>query len=233
MSVLAFPSSANPAQHFAANRGSPSARGAELCRICQGDPQRAFSEILQSWDKGKLLLTEGQKKHPGANTIMSSLKFPSNANLAQHFAANRGSPSARGAKLCRTCQGDPSARFLKFCKVGTRGNSCKEKARKNTLARMPSCPRYNFLKVPTSHNILLQTAAPQVPAQPSYVEFAKGTPSARFLKFCKVGTRENSCKNKAKKKSPWRECHHVLASISLKCQPRTTFCYKPRLPKCP
>ena len=33
--------------------------------------------------------------------------------------------------------------------------------------------------------------------KPSYVKFAKGTPSARFLKFCKVGTRENSCKKKA------------------------------------
>ena len=34
----------------------------------------------------------------------------------------------------------PIARFQKFCKVGTRGNYCKKKARKNTLATMPSCP---------------------------------------------------------------------------------------------
>ena len=46
-------------------------------------------------------------------------------------------------------QGTPSARFLKFCKVGTRGNSCKKKARTNTLAPMPSCANYNFLEVPT------------------------------------------------------------------------------------
>ena len=59
------------AQHFAANRASKSARGAELCQICQGDPQRAFSEILQSWEQVKLLQKEGQKKHPGANAIMS------------------------------------------------------------------------------------------------------------------------------------------------------------------
>ena len=37
------------------------------------DPQRAFFEILQSWDQGKLLQKEGQKQHPGANAIMSSL----------------------------------------------------------------------------------------------------------------------------------------------------------------
>ena len=38
-----------------------------------------------------------------------------------------------------------------------------------------------------------------MPVKPSYVKFAKGTPSARFLKFCKVGTRENYCKKKARK----------------------------------
>ena len=40
-----------------------------------------------------------------------------------------------------------------------------------------------------------------MPVKPSYVKFAKGTPSARFLKFCKVGTRGNYCKKKAKKKT--------------------------------
>ena len=75
MSYLPFSSSANLAQHFAANRASKSARGAELCQICQGDPQRAFSEILQSWEQVKLLQKEGQKKHPGANAIMSYLEF--------------------------------------------------------------------------------------------------------------------------------------------------------------
>ena len=101
-------------------------------------------------------------------------------------------------------KGTPSARFLKFCKVGSRSNSCKKKARKNTLARMPSCPNYDFLEVPTQHNILLQTALLKVPVEPSYVKFAKGTPSARFLKFCKVGSRSNSCKKKAKKNTPAR-----------------------------
>ena len=46
-------------------------------------------------------------------------------------------------------KGTPSARFLKFCKVKTRGNYCKKKARKNTLALMPSCLNYNFLEMPT------------------------------------------------------------------------------------
>ena len=46
-------------------------------------------------------------------------------------------------------KGTPSARFLKFCKVGTRENYCKKKAIENTLAPMPSCLNYDFLKVPT------------------------------------------------------------------------------------
>ena len=70
MSLLEFPSSANLAQHFATNRASKSAPGAELYQIFQGDPQRAFSEILQSWEQVKLLQKEGQKKHPGTNGIM-------------------------------------------------------------------------------------------------------------------------------------------------------------------
>ena len=41
-----------------------------------------------------------------------------------------------------------------------------------------------------------------MPVEPSYVKFAKGTPIARFLKFCKVGSRSNSCKEKARKKNP-------------------------------
>ena len=98
-------------------------------------------------------------------------------------------------------KGTPSARFLKFCKVGTRENYCKKKARKNALTPMPSCLNYNFLEMRTLQNILLQTALPKVPVKLSYVKFAKGTPSARFLKLCKVGTRGNSCKKKATKKT--------------------------------
>ena len=40
-----------------------------------------------------------------------------------------------------------------------------------------------------------------MPVEPSYVKFAKRTHSARLLKFCKVETRANSCKKKARKKT--------------------------------
>ena len=71
-----------------------------------------------------------------------------------------------------------------------------------------------------------------MPVKPSYVKFAKGTPSARFLKFCKAGTKENYFKKKARKNAvapmPSRPNYEFL-----KVQPSRTFCCKPRLLKCP
>ena len=96
-------------------------------------------------------------------------------------------------------RGPPACVFRNSAKLGAGQTPAKRRPEKNTLARMPSCPKQNFLKVPTQHNILLQTAPLKVPVEPSYVKFAKGTPSARFLKFCKVGSRSNSCKKKARK----------------------------------
>ena len=58
-------------------------------------------------------------------------------------------------------------------------------------------------------------------------------PSARvFWNSAKLRPGETPAK-RTPQKTPWRECHHVLIRISFKCQPSTTFCCKPRLPKCP
>ena len=96
-------------------------------------------------------------------------------------------------------RGPPARVFWNSAKLGPGETPAKRRPEKNTLAPMPSCPNYHFLEVPTWQNILLQTAHLKLPVKPSYVKFAKGTPSARFLKFCKVGTRENYCKKKARK----------------------------------
>ena len=99
-------------------------------------------------------------------------------------------------------KGTPSTRFLKFCKVGTRANYCKKKARKNTLAPMPSCPNYDFLKVPTQHNILLQTAPLKVPGKPSYVKFAKGTPQRAFYEILQSWDQGKLLQKEGQKKHP-------------------------------
>ena len=130
MSSLQFPCGANLAKHFAAIRAHQSAREAELCQICQGDPKRAFSEILQSWDQGKQLQKEGQKKHPGANAIMSSLQFPCGANLAKHFAAIRAYQNARKAELCQICQGDPQRAFSEILQSWDQGKLLQKEGKK-------------------------------------------------------------------------------------------------------
>ena len=86
--------------------------------------------------------------------------------------------------------------------------------------------------MPTQQNIFLQTAPPKVPVKPSYVKFAKGTPARVFWNFAKLGSGKTPAK-RTPWKTPWRQCHHVLTSISLKCQPSRTFCCKLRLPTLP
>ena len=58
-------------------------------------------------------------------------------------------------------------------------------------------------------------------------------PSARvFWNSTKLRPGETPAKRRPQK-TPWRKCHHLLIRMHLKCQHSTTFCCKPRLPKCP
>ena len=60
----------------------------------------------------------------------------------------------------------------------------------------------------------------------------RGPPARVFWNSAKLGPGETTAKRRPEK-TPWRQCHHVLPRISLKCQPSRTFCCKPRLLKCP
>ena len=58
-------------------------------------------------------------------------------------------------------------------------------------------------------------------------------PSGRvFWNSAKLRPGETPAKRRPQK-TPWRKCHHLLIRLHLKCQQSTTFCCKPRLPKCP
>ena len=50
------------------------------------------------------------------------------------------------------------------------------------------------VKAQSSGNFSAQTAAPKVPANPSYDKFRKETQIALFLRFCKGGTKANLAK---------------------------------------
>ena len=126
--------------------------------------------------------------------------------------------------------------FLKFFKRGTKGKSLKKQAElagsENTLPQIPSSINQYALKVQSSDNIVLQTAALKVPAIPSNGRFGKDSKIGHFLKFFKGGTKGKSLKKQAElagSENTLRKSHPQLISIRLKCNHRTTLCRKPRL----
>ena len=58
-------------------------------------------------------------------------------------------------------------------------------------------------------------------------------PQRAFSEILQSWEQGKLLQKEGQKKTPWRECHHVLTKTSLKCQPSTTFCCKLRLFKCP
>ena len=74
--------------------------------------------------------------------------------------------------------------FMKFFKGGTKGKSLKMQAKiagsTNTLRQIPSQINQYALKVQSSDNIVLQTAAIKVPAIPSNGQFRKDTKFGHF-----------------------------------------------------
>ena len=89
-----------------------------------------------------------------------------------------------------------------------------------------------FLKCQRSTTFCCKPRLPKCPWSRAMSNLPR-RPSARvFWNSAKLRPGETPVKRRPQK-TPWRECHHVLINISLKCQPSTTFCCKPRLPKCP
>ena len=127
----------------------------------------------------------------------------------------------------------PSERvFWNSAKLRPGITPAKRRQQKNTLTRMPSCPIYHFLEVPTEHNICCTPGLPKCPWSRAMSNLPR-RPWARVIwNSAKFRLGETPAKRRPQK-TPWHECHHVLITISFKCQPSTTFCWKLRLPKCP
>ena len=75
---------------------------------------------------------------------------------------------------------NPHRAFSEILQSWDQDKLLQKEGQKKTLARKPPCPLYDFLQVPTQHNILLQTAPLKVPVVPSYVKFTKGPPARVF-----------------------------------------------------
>ena len=232
MSLLGFPSSANLAQHFAANRASQSARGVELCQICQGDPQRAFSEILQSLDQGKLLQKEGQKKTPWreCHHILTKISFKCQPSTT--FCCKLRLPKCPWSRAMSNWPRGPPARvFWNSAKLRPGQTPAKRRQEKTPWRECHHVLTRISLKCPPSTTFCLKPRLLKCPWSRAMSNLPRGPPARVFWNSAKLGPGQTPAKRR-QEKTPWRECHHLLTTISFKCQPSTTFCCKPRLPKC-
>ena len=122
ISYLKCTSSAIIEEHFTTNCASISARRAELWKICQGDLNRPFSEILPRGDQGKMLKKVGRlyglQKHPRANRIISWL-------------------GCRRAELWQIFQGDLNRPFSEILPRGDQGKLLKKVGRIYGLEKHP------------------------------------------------------------------------------------------------
>ena len=97
---------------------------------------------------------------------------------------------------------------------------------------MPSCSNYISLKCQPSRTFCCKPRLLKCPWSRAMSNLPRGPPARVFWNSAKLGPGETTAKRRPEK-TPWRQCHHVLTKISLKCQPSRTFCCKPRLLKCP
>ena len=127
-----------------------------------------------------------------------SLKVQSSDNIVPQTAALKVPAIPSNDQFCKDTK---IGHFLKFFKGGTKGKSLKKQAElagsKNTLPQICSSINQYVLKMQSSDNILLQTAALKVPAIPNNDQFRKDTKIGHFLKFFKGGTKGKSLKKQA------------------------------------
>ena len=124
-----------------------------------------------------------------------ALKVQSSDNIVLQTAALKVPAIWSNDKFCKDTK---IGHFLKFFKGRTKGKSLKKwvelAGSKNTLPQIPSSINQYALKVQSSDNIVLQTAALKVPAIWSNYKFCKDTKIGHFLKFFKGGTKGKSLK---------------------------------------
>ena len=127
-----------------------------------------------------------------------ALKVQSSDNILSQTAALKVPETPSNDQFCNDTK---IGHFLKFFKGGTKEKSLQKQTElagsKNSLPQIPSSINQYSLKVQSSDNIVLQTAALKVPAIPSNDQFCKDTKTCHFLKFFKGGTKGKSLKKQA------------------------------------
>ena len=88
------------------------------------------------------------------------------------------------------------------------------------------------LKCKHSKTFCCKPRLPKCPESRVMANLARTPSSGIFWNSANLRPRETSPKRRPQK-TPWRKCHHLVIKMHLNCTHSTTFCCKPRLPKCP
>ena len=181
-----------------------------------------FLKFFKGGTKGKSLkkqaeLAGSKNTLPQIPSSISqcALKVQSSDNIVPQTAALKVPAIPSNGQFCKDTK---IGYLLKFFKRGTKGKSLKKQAElagsKNTLPQIPSSINQYALKVQSSDNIVLQTAALKVPAIPSNGQFRKDTKIGHFLKFFKGGTKGKSLKKQAELAGSKNTLPQIASSIN-------------------
>ena len=179
--------------------------------------------------------TPWRERHHVLTTI--SFKCQPKCQPSTTFCCKPRLPKCPWSRVMSNLPRAPPARvFWHSAKLGPGQTSAKRRPEKT-----PWRERHHVLttisfkcqpKCQPSTTFCCKPRLPKFPWSRAMSNLPRG-PSARvFWNSAKLGPGQTPAKRRPEK-TPWNECHHVLIKISLKCQPSTTFCCKPRLPKCP
>ena len=128
---------------------------------------------------------------------------------------------------------EPPARvFWNSAKLGPGETPPKRRPQKTPLRKYHHVLITISLKCEPSTTFCCKLRLPKCPWSRAMSNLPRGPPARLFWNSAKLGPGKTTAKTRPQK-TRGRECHHALIQNSLTCQPSTTFCCKPRLPKCP
>ena len=129
-------------------------------------------------------------------------------------------------------RGPPARVFWNSAKLGPGKTTAKRRPEKTPWRQCHHVLTKIFFKCEPSRIFCCKPRPLKCPWRGAMSNLPRRPPARIFWNSAKLGPGRTPAKRRPEK-TPWRQCHHVLTTISLKCQPRRTFCCKPRLPKCP
>ena len=129
-------------------------------------------------------------------------------------------------------RGNPARVFWNSAKLGPGQTSAERRPEKTPWREYHYVLTKISFKCQSSTTFCCKPGLPKSPRSRAMSNLPRRPPARVFWNSAKLGPGQTPAKRRPQK-TPWRECHYVLTTISLKCQPSTTFCCKPRLPKCP